>query len=31
MEVGAKLLFGQDHRTLGILVVSILSLEGAVD
>jgi hypothetical protein len=31
IQAGAKFMFGQDHRTLGILVVSILSLKASVD
>jgi len=31
IQVGVKLMFGQDHRTFGILVVSILPLEVPVD
>jgi hypothetical protein len=31
LQVGAKFISGQDDRTLGILVVSILSLEAPVD
>jgi phage-related holin len=31
MKVGVRFMFGQVHNTLGILVVSILSLEASVD
>jgi hypothetical protein len=31
LQVGAKFIFGQGHRTLGTLVVSSLSLEVPVD
>jgi len=31
LQVGPKFIFGQGHRTLTILVVSILSLEVPVD
>jgi hypothetical protein len=31
MQVGVKFMFSQDHDTLGILVVSILSLQVPVD
>jgi hypothetical protein len=31
LQVGAKFIYSQDHRTLGFLVVSILPLEVPVD
>jgi len=31
MEVGVKFIFGEDHNTLGILLMSILPLEVLVD